>query len=64
MVKSVLDDIKGIGATRRQALLSHFGNIDAIKSASIEELCKVESMNEAAAKKVHEFFDSRAKSEK
>ncbi len=64
MVKSVLDDIKGIGATRRQALLSYFGNIDAIKSASIEELCKVESMNEAAAKKVHEFFDSRAKSEK
>ena len=57
IVASVLDDIKGIGEVRRTALLAHFGNIDAIKNAEIDELAKVPGMNESAAKAVREFFD-------
>ncbi|MGP1570148.1 MAG: excinuclease ABC subunit UvrC [Eubacteriales bacterium] len=57
VVTSVLDEIKGIGNIRRIALLSHFGNIDAIKNAGLEELAKVPGMNEASAKAVVEFFN-------
>ncbi|HCK66916.1 MAG TPA: hypothetical protein DHW49_11690, partial [Anaerolineae bacterium] len=41
-----------IGPTRRKALLKHFGSIDKIKEASIEELASVKGMNENAAKNV------------
>ncbi|MBL8050114.1 MAG: excinuclease ABC subunit UvrC [Anaerolineales bacterium] len=49
---SQLDSIPGIGPTRRKALLTHFGSIDKIKEASIEELSTVKGMNEIAAKNV------------
>ncbi|MBL8100771.1 MAG: excinuclease ABC subunit UvrC [Anaerolineales bacterium] len=49
---SQLDSIPGIGPTRRKALLKHFGSIDKIKEASIEELSAVKGMNETAAKNV------------
>lgn len=49
---SQLDSIPGIGPTRRKALLTHFGSIDKIKEASIEELSTVKGMNEVAAKNV------------
>lgn len=55
-IHSVLDDIEGIGAKRRKALLLHFGSIEGIKDASIEELQNVNSMNIQAAEKVYEFF--------
>lgn len=55
-VRSVLDDIEGIGATRRKALMKHFGSIEAIKDASEEELSTVNSMNKRAAKQVYDFF--------
>ena len=55
-VKSILDDIPGIGEKRRKALLKHFKDIDKIRHASIEELRNVEGMNEAAAKAVREYF--------
>lgn len=55
-VKSVLDDIAGIGPKRRKQLMKHFQSIEAIKQASVEELEAVESMNEAAAKSVYQFF--------
>lgn len=55
-VHSVLDDIEGIGPTRRKALMKHFKSIDEIRDASIEELKNAPSMNEGAAKKVYEFF--------
>lgn len=54
---SILDDIEGIGPTRRKALLLHFKDIDAIKNASIEELSAVDGMNIKAAKAVHDFFN-------
>ncbi len=46
---SQLDAIPGIGPTRRKALLKHFGSIDKIKAASVEELTKVPGMNRTAA---------------
>ena len=55
-VKSVLDDISGIGAARRKALMKHFQSIEAIRNATTEELSQVESMNERAAVNVYKFF--------
>ncbi len=55
-VHSILDDIKGIGKTRRRALMKHYPSLDAIKAASEEELAQVPSMNEQAARAVYAFF--------
>ncbi|MCR5798164.1 MAG: excinuclease ABC subunit UvrC [Eubacterium sp.] len=57
-VHSVLDDIPGIGAVRRKALMRNFESIEAIKSASIEELKQIPEINEAAAKAICQFFGS------
>lgn len=56
ITKNPLDDIPGIGAARKKALLLHFGSASAIKTASLFELEKVEGLNKALAKKVYEFF--------
>ena len=55
-IMSVLDDIKGIGPTRRKELMQAFGNIEKIKEASIEELILVRGMNQASAQAVYNFF--------
>jgi excinuclease ABC subunit C len=49
---SQLDSIPGIGPTRRKALLKHFGSMDKIREASIEELASVKGMNETAAESI------------
>jgi excinuclease ABC subunit C len=53
-LRSRLDDIPGIGAKRRQALLKRFGSLQAIREASLEELAAVQSMSRAAAEQVKE----------
>lgn len=58
-VKSVLDDINGIGERRRKALMKHFKSIEAVREASVEELANVESMNENAAVSVYNFFHKK-----
>ena len=58
-VHSVLDDIEGIGPTRRKSLMKTFKSLEAIREATKEELAAAPSMNEAAAGKVYEFFHSR-----
>ena len=55
-IRSVLDEIEGIGATRRKALLRSFGTVEAIRDASEEELAHAPSMNRAAAARVYAFF--------
>ena len=55
-VHSVLDDIPGIGPSRRKALMKKYQSLDAIKAASVEDLMDTESMNEKAAQAVYEFF--------
>jgi len=49
---SQLDSIPGIGPTRRKALLKHFGSMDKIREASLEDLMTVKGMNETAAQNV------------
>lgn len=55
-VHSILDDIKGIGPTRRKDLMKHFLSLDAIKEATVEELKNLSSMNEKSAQEVYNFF--------
>ncbi len=55
-VKSVLDDIPGIGPTRRKALMRRFQSLEAVRDASLEELCAAEGMNKRAAESVYAFF--------
>ncbi len=59
-VKSVLDDIPGIGDTRRKALMRHFKSLEAIRDAEVEELLKAPGMNRAAAESVYGFFRKEA----
>lgn len=56
MFKSELDGIKGIGDKRKVALLKHFGSIDNIKKASVDELAEVDGMNRAAAESLYNHF--------
>jgi len=55
-VHSILDEIQGIGPTRRKALMKHYTSIEEIKNASVEELKSLPSMNEKSAKEVYSFF--------
>lgn len=52
MTKSALDDVPGVGPKRKKALLLEFKDIDSIKTASIEEIMKVEGINEQLAKNI------------
>ena len=58
-VHSVLDDIEGIGETRRKALMRRYQSLAKIREASIEDLALTESMNERAAKQVYDFFHNK-----
>lgn len=55
-VKSILDDIPGVGEQRRRDLMKHFQSLDAVKAASVEDIAELPSMNRAAAQKVFDFF--------
>lgn len=55
-IGSVLDNIKGIGPIKRNALLAYFNSIEDIKKASIEELMKVESISMQNAMDIKEYF--------
>ena len=57
-LRSVLEDIPGIGKVRRLALLKTLGGLEGIKRASLEELTAVPGMNKKAAQAVYEHFRS------
>ena len=61
MIKSVLEDIPGIGPKRRAALLKTFGSIDAIRKATPEQLMEVDGMTAAAAESIIAFFRNSRK---
>ena len=52
LTKSELDDIKGIGEAKKKALLKHFGSVEKIKNASVEEFTKVKGITEGLAKEI------------
>jgi len=53
---SALEDVPLIGPKRRAALFKHFGSIEAIKKASLDELLQVEGMNRQAAENIQQYF--------
>lgn len=55
-VKSVLDDIPGVGPARRKALMRRFKSIEEIKSATVEELMELPELNRKAAEEIVSFF--------
>ncbi|WP_207181541.1 excinuclease ABC subunit UvrC [Methylobacterium indicum] len=60
MVKNPLDEIPGIGPTRKRALLHHFGTVKAIERAALEDLAKTPGVNAATARAVYDFFHADA----
>jgi excinuclease ABC subunit C len=58
-VKSVLDDIPGIGPARRKALMRHFKSLEDIKNATVEQLAEIPEMNAQIAAEVVAFFEKR-----
>ena len=55
-IKSELDEIEGIGGTRKKALLLHFGSAHGVKQASIDELAKVDGISKTTAQKIYDHF--------
>ncbi len=55
-VKSVLDEIPGVGPARRKALMRHFKSIEDIKNAEIEQLSEVPEIPEHIAGQIYDFF--------
>lgn len=58
-VKSVLDDIPGVGPARRKALMRHFKSLEEIRQASVKELMEIPEMNERTAEEIVTFFASQ-----
>ena len=58
-VKSVLDDIPGVGPARRKALMRHFKSLQEIRQATVEELMEIPEMNERTAQEIVAFFASQ-----
>ena len=52
MTKSSLDEIAGIGQNKKKLLLNHFGSLEKIKSATIEDLLKIKGISKSIAKKI------------
>ena len=59
MTKSVLEEIPGIGPSRRKELLKHFRDIESIKCASYEELIACDTINSRAAESIIEYFSKK-----
>ncbi len=54
-----LDDIPGVGATRKRALLAHFGSAKAVARAGVDDLMAVEGISAGLAETIHNFFHER-----
>jgi excinuclease ABC subunit C len=56
MVKSPLDDIEGVGPTRKRALLHAFGSARGVSRASVADLVKIEGVNAPLAERIYGYF--------
>ena len=54
-----LDEIPGVGASRKRALLAHFGSAKAVSRANLSDLKAVEGVSDALAEKIYDFFHER-----
>lgn len=54
-----LDDIPGVGATRKRALLAHFGSAKAVSRAGLSDLMAVDGISESMAQTIHDYFHDR-----
>ncbi|PJR90089.1 excinuclease ABC subunit C [Ochrobactrum sp. 695/2009] len=59
MVKNPLDEIAGIGPSRKRALLHHFGTAKAVSRAAVEDLMQIDGISEAMARTIHDHFRDR-----
>lgn len=58
-IHSLLEDIPGVGLTRRTALLEHFGSVEKLRQASIEQIREVQGISSSTAVVVHEFLHGK-----
>lgn len=58
-VRSVLDDIPGVGPARRKALMRYFKSLEEIRQATVEDLMEIPEMNERTAQEIVAFFASQ-----
>ncbi len=56
MTRSALDEVPGIGAGRKRALLNHFGSARAVSGATLEDIKSVPGISGALAQKIHDHF--------
>jgi excinuclease ABC subunit C len=54
-----LDDIAGVGAARKKALLAHFGSAKAVARAGLSDLMAVDGISEAMAQTISDYFNAR-----
>ncbi|WP_420005103.1 excinuclease ABC subunit UvrC [Arenibacterium sp. LLYu02] len=59
MAANPLDDIAGVGATRKKALLTHFGSAKAVSRANLSDLKAVEGISDALAETIYNYFQER-----
>ncbi|GAB5447775.1 excinuclease ABC subunit UvrC [Gymnodinialimonas sp.] len=55
-----LDDVPGVGAARKRALLAHFGSAKAVARANLSDLTAVDGVSEGLAQKIYDFFHDNA----
>ena len=58
--ESILDDFKGLGPAKRQALLQHFGSIEKLRTASAKSICQVEGIGPKTAERLISFLQEPA----
>ncbi len=56
LVESELDRIPGVGAVRRQALLQHFGSLNKLRGAGVNDIAQVKGIGKSLAEKIYEYF--------
>ena len=59
MAANPLDEIAGVGATRKRALLKHFGSAKAVSRANLVDLKAVDGISDALAEKIYDYFQDR-----
>ena len=59
MIKSELDDIKGIGQKRKMAIFNKFGSIENIKNSTIEEISAIPGFNKKIAEQILDYFKEK-----